>query len=371
MKITNVEALYLRLPEIQKRTDSSQDALLVKITTDAGIVGWGEVDGCPAVAKAIIEAPYSHTLVTGLKSLLVGENPLDVARLWAKMYQATLYYGRNGAVVQAMAGVDIALWDIKGKALGKPIVELIGGAMRDKMRVYSSNMFQFTVEATVARAKSAVDSGHTGVKFGWEPFGANEATDLRYVEAIRKAIGDTNDFMLDVGLVWDAKTTIRRAKLFEPYRLFWIEEPLHPDNYAGYGKVSAACIQHIAAGEEECTNVGFERLIDEGGIDIVQIDLTRCGFTQALQIAAYAHSRGRKVCNHNFTTDINTAASLHFLCAIPNALVMEYCVEPSEISRRLARNPVTIKDGFAHLPREPGLGVDPSEEVIAKYLVRS
>jgi len=112
MKITDVEALYLRLPEIQQRTDSSQDALLIKVSTDAGITGWGEVDGCPWVVKAIVEAPYSHTLVTGLKSLLIGEDPMDTGRLWNKMYQSTLYYGRQGAVVQAMAGIDLALWDI-------------------------------------------------------------------------------------------------------------------------------------------------------------------------------------------------------------------------------------------------------------------
>jgi L-alanine-DL-glutamate epimerase-like enolase superfamily enzyme len=370
MKIINVEAIYLRLPEVRARTDSSQDALLVKVETDAGIVGWGEVDGAPLVAKAVIDSPYSHTIASGLRQILLGEDALQTTRLWDKMYQGTIYYGRGGAAIQAMAGVDIALWDIKGKALKQPIVELLGGAMRDRMRVYSSNMFQFTIEDTVARAKRAIDTGHTGVKFGWEPFGRDEATDLAYVEAVREAIGDKNDFMLDVGLVWDAKTTIRRARLFEPYRLFWIEEPLHPDDYSGYAKVSTACVQHIAAGEEECSVVGFERLINEGGIDIVQIDLTRCGFTQAMRIAAHAASRGRKVCNHNFTTDINTAASLHFLCAIENALVMEYCVEPSEISRSLARKPVTIKDGYAQLPTEPGLGVEPDPAIIDKYLVR-
>ena len=370
MRITEVEAFYLRLPDIQQRSDSSQDALLVRITTDSGLVGWGEVDGCPSVTKAIIEAPYSHTMVTGLKSLLIGENPLDTSRLWGKMYRATIYYGRNGAVIQAMAGIDIALWDLKGKALGKPIVELLGGALRDRMRVYSSNMFQMTIEATVARARHAVDTGHTGVKFGWEPFGANEARDLAYVEAVRLAVGEGVDFMLDVGLAWDAKTTIRRAQLFEPYRLFWIEEPLHPDDYTSYAKVSRVCLQHIAAGEEECTTVGFERLIDEGDIDIVQIDLTRTGFTQAMRIADYAARRGRKVCNHNFTTDINTAASLHFLCAIENALVMEYCVEPGEISRSLAHEPVRIADGYAHLPGGPGLGVEPRPDIIEKFRVR-
>jgi L-rhamnonate dehydratase len=370
MKITDVQAFYLRLPEIQARSDSSQDALLVRIDTDAGITGWGEVDGCPAVVKAIIEAPYSHTMVTGLRSLLIGEDPTATRRLWAKMAKATSFYGRGGAVFQAMAGIDIALWDIKGKALGRPIVDLLGGAVRDRMRVYSSNMFQFSIEDTVARAKAAVDTGHSGVKFGWEPFGLDARQDLRYVEAIRRAIGDDVDFMLDAGHAWDAKTTVSRARMFEPYDLFWIEEPLHPDDYAGYAKVSDRCLQNIAAGEQESSVVGFERLIDEGGVDVVQIDVTRVGFTQAIEIADYARRRGRKVCNHNFTTDINTAASLHFLCAIENALVMEYCVEPGEISRSLAREPVRIIDGFAHLPTEPGLGVEPRQETIDKFLVR-
>src|SRR5262249_1220724 len=150
-------------------------------------------------------------IASGLRVVLLGEDPLQTTKLWSKMYHSTLYFGRNGATIQAMAGVDLALWDIKGKALRQPIVELLGGALPEKMRVYSSNMFQFTVEATVARAKRAIDTGHTGVKFGWEPFGRDEAMDLRYVEAVRNAIGDDKDFMLDVGLAWDAKTTIRRA----------------------------------------------------------------------------------------------------------------------------------------------------------------
>ncbi|MBX6323673.1 MAG: mandelate racemase/muconate lactonizing enzyme family protein [Rhodospirillaceae bacterium] len=371
MKITNVEALYLRLPRIEARTDSSQDALIVKVTTDAGMTGWGEVDSCPLVAKAIIEAPMSHTLVSGLRNLVVGEDPLEIERLWHKMYQSTLYYGRNGAVIHAMAGIDLALWDIKGKALGQPVWRLLGGGYRDKLRFYASNMFQFTAQATADRAKAAVDKGYTAVKFGWEPFGRGTlAEDLRYLEALRKAVGDNVDIMLDVGLVWDAKTTIQRARAFEPFNLFWIEEPLHPDDLEGYAKVSASVDQRIAAGEEECTVEGFRRLMDEGQIDVVQVDLTRCGLTQAMRIAALAQQRGLTVINHNFTTDINTAASLHFLSSVPNAFILEYCVEPSEISRSLARNPIKVVDGHAAVPTEPGLGVEPDPAIIEKYLVR-
>jgi L-alanine-DL-glutamate epimerase-like enolase superfamily enzyme len=322
------------------------------------------------VVKAIVEAAYSHTLVTGLRHVLVGEDPLDTNRLWHKMRGATLYYGRQGAVVQAMAGVDIALWDIKGKALGQPIATLLGGAFRDRMRLYSSNMMQFSAEGTAARAKAAIDSGFTAVKFGWEPFGRDAAMDCRYLEAIRKAIGEKNDLMLDIGLIWDAKITLQRARLFEPYRLFWIEEPLPPDDLRGYARVAAGTDTRIAAGEEESTVEGFQRLMDEGRVDVVQVDLTRCGFTQAMEIAALARHRNIPVCNHNFTTDINTAASLHFLCAIPNALVMEICVEPSEISRNLALEKVRIEDGHAILPSAPGLGVEPNPAIIEKYLVK-
>jgi L-alanine-DL-glutamate epimerase-like enolase superfamily enzyme len=371
VKIADVEAFYLRLPDIRERTDSSQDALIVRVSTDAGIVGWGEVDGCPHVTKAIIEAPTSHTLVTGLRNVLIGEHPLDIERLWRKMYQKTLYYGREGAVIQAMAGIDLALWDIKGKALGQPIWRLLGGGFRDRLRVYASNMMQFTAEATADRAKQTVDKGYTAVKFGWEPFGRGTLKqDLQYLEAIRRAIGGQVDFMLDIGLVWDAKTTIQRCRAFAPYDLFWIEEPLPPDDLEGYGKVSAALDQRIAAGEEECTVAGMTRLMDQGKIDVVQVDLTRCGLTQAMRIAQLAGQRGVLVINHNFTTDINTAASLHFLASIPNAIVMEYCIEPSEISRALAKRPIAVVDGYAAVPQDPGLGVEPNPAMIEKYLVK-
>ncbi|MFO1037865.1 MAG: mandelate racemase/muconate lactonizing enzyme family protein [Geminicoccaceae bacterium] len=370
MRITEIHVFYLRLPNIEERTDSSQDALLIRIDTDAGISGWGEVDSCPAVIRAIVDAPISHTIVTGLRRILIGEDPLDITRLWHKMHQSTLYYGREGAVIQAMAGIDLALWDIKGKAFQQPVWKLLGGRFRDKLRTYSSNMFQFTVEDTVARLKKAKDEGFTAAKFGWEPFGRDARTDCAYLEGLRKAAGDDFDIMLDVGLVWDARTTIQRAKLFEPYNLFWIEEPVPPSDYRGYGRISAAITQRLAGGEEESTLAGFVRLIDEGGIDLAQVDLTRCGLTQSMKIADYAQLRGIKVANHNFTTDINTAASLHFLAAIPNALVLEYCVEPSEISRGLAKEPFKQKDGYMHVPDAPGLGVEPNMDVIEKYLVR-
>lgn len=371
MRITNVEAFYLRLPMVDaSRTDSSQDALIVKVSTDAGVVGWGEVDGCPAVAKAIIEAPASHTQVNGLLQILLGKDPLQTETLWSTMYESTSYYGRGGAVVQAMAGIDLALWDIRGKVFDKPVWALLGGSPR-RLRAYASNMFQSTPEATAERARKVIDEGFTALKFGWEPFGrAGLALDLRYIEAVKQVTGSKVDFMLDVGHAWDAKTAIRRCRAFEPFDLAWIEEPLHPDDYTGYRKVSEAAVQHIAAGEQECTVAGFANLIDNGRIDIAQIDMTRCGITQAMKIAAGAARAGIKVANHCFTTDINVAAALHVLASVPNALILEYCCEPGEISRSLAKNPLKVEDGHIRVPEMPGLGVEPNLDVIEKYLVR-
>ena len=370
MKITDVEALYLRLPEIKARTDSSQDALIVRVSTDAGITGYGEVDGCPHVTKAVIDAPYSHMMVRGLRQSIEGEDPLEIERLWDKMYRDTLYYGREGAVIQAMAGIDLALWDIKGKALGQPVYKLLGGGHRKRMRTYSSNMFQFSPADTARRAAEAMDNGFTAVKFGWEPLGPDPALDEALVAAIRKQVGDGVDVMIDAGLAWDAKTTLQRLELFAPYRIFWLEEPLPPHDLRGYATVAGSAETRIAAGEQECTAPGFVRLMDEGRIDVVQIDLARVGLTQTMKIASLAQERGIPCCNHNFTTDINVAASLHFLCSIPNALIMEYCSEPSEISRALAKNPITVDEGYTAVPEEPGLGVEPNPDIIEKYLVR-
>jgi L-alanine-DL-glutamate epimerase-like enolase superfamily enzyme len=368
IEIVDVEAIALRLPTFDAtRTDSSRDALIIRVSTNVGAVGYGEVDSSPTVVKAIVEAPPSHTIARGLRELLVGRDPLDVERIWHDMYEATLYVGRSGVVMHAMAGIDLALWDLKGKLLGQPVHNLLGGAHRTEIRAYASNMFQFTTQATAERAREAVAAGFTAVKFGWEPFGTDAEMDVALVAAIRNAVGSDVDVAIDAGLAWDARTAISRAKLLEPYRPFWIEEPLHPDNLRGYARVSESVNVPIAAGEEECTRDGFRRLMDEGRIDIVQIDVTRTGLTLAKRIADDAHQRGLSVANHCFTTDLNAAASLHFLAATPNALICEYCVEPSELSRALVRNPISIVDGMAQVPEGPGFGIELSDEVVGRY----
>jgi L-rhamnonate dehydratase len=371
LKITDVEAIYLRLPQVKEQCDSGQDALIVKVTTDAGIVGHGEVDSAPMAAKWAIEGPYSHTATTGLKHVLIGEDPFRTEYLWQKMYRANIYSGRRGIAIHAMSGIDLALWDIKGKALGLPVWKLLGGGFTKSLRPYASSLFGATPEETGERARRFVGQGFTAVKFGWDPMGKDARTDVALVREARRGLGPDVDLMIDAGLVYDAKTAIQRARAFEQFDPFWFEEPLAPDDYEGYAKLSAASTLRIAAGEEESERKSFLQLMDVGKVDVVQVDLTRCGgFTEAMKIASLAADRGLPVVNHGFTTYLNVAAALHFLASVPNTLgLLEFVVEEGTTLRHAISEPVRAVDGRVAVPEAPGLGLALNEEGIAKYRV--
>ena len=371
MKITNVEAIYLRADQVKEQCDSGQDALIVRVSTDAGITGIGEVDSAPLAAKGVIEGPFSHTTYAGLRELVLGEDPFETERLWHKMYRGSIYGGRRGVGLHAISGIDIALWDIKAQALGLPIWKLLGGGFHQKIRPYASVLFGDTPEATHDIARRMADRGFTAVKFGWEPMGQDEATDIALVRQARKGLGPEPDLMIDAGLVWDAKTAIQRARSFEESDIFWLEEPLSPDDYAGYCKLSQATDIRIAAGEEESNRATFIELMDRGQIDVVQVDLTRCGgFTEAMKIASLAADRGLPVVNHGFTTYVNVAAALHFLNAIPNSFICEFVAEEETTLRdHITRQRIEAVDGMVEIPQEPGLGVQLNEEAIERFAV--
>jgi L-alanine-DL-glutamate epimerase-like enolase superfamily enzyme len=371
LKITGVEAMYLRLPEVKSQCDSGQDALIVKVTTDAGITGYGEVDSSPMAVKGCIEGPFSHTATTGLAQVLIGEDPLRTEYLWHKMYRANIYSGRRGIGIHAMSGIDLALWDIKGKALGLPIWRLLGGGFTSSMRPYASSLFGATPAETGERARRFAGQGFTAVKFGWDPMGKDARTDVALVREARRGLGPDIDLMIDAGLVYDAKTAIQRARAFEEYDPFWFEEPLQPDDYEGYARLSAASSLRIAAGEEESERRSFLQLMDVGKIDVVQIDLTRCGgFTEAMKIASLAADRGLPVVNHGFTTYLNVAAALHFLASVPNTLgLLEFVVEVGTTLRHFLSEPIRAVDGRVAVPDEPGLGIALNEEGIQKFRV--
>jgi L-alanine-DL-glutamate epimerase-like enolase superfamily enzyme len=371
MKITDVEAIYLRMPHVRTRCDSGQDALVVKVSTDAGICGIGEVDSAPLAAKGAIDGPFSHTTASGLREIVLGEDPFETEYLWHKMYRQSIYGGRRGVGLHAISGIDMALWDIKGKALGQPIWKLLGGGFHERIRPYASTLFGPTPAETGEIARRLADRGFTAVKFGWEPMGKDEKTDISLVREARQGLGDDVDLMIDAGLVWDAKTAIQRARAFSEYRIYWLEEPLMPDDYDGYAKLCQATDVRIAAGEEESNRHSLLELMDRGKIDIVQVDLTRVGgFTEAMKVASLAYDRGVPVVNHGFTTYINVAAALHFLNSIPNSFILEFVVEEQSTLRDcITRQRISACDGFLRIPSAPGLGVELNEEGISKFRV--
>lgn len=375
MKITDVETIHLSLPDIAHECNGTQDALLVKIHTDEGLVGIGEVDSSPTVVRAIFDAPFSHTLACGLRQLLLGEDPLDIERLWEKMYRGTIYFGRRGPAIHAISGVDIALWDLLGKATGLPVYQLLGGAHRKRMRVYSSDLMPATPEEAYRRASELRDAGFTAFKFGWGPLGQNEAQDVALISAVRKAIGDEKELMIDIGLCWDAATAIARARRFAEFNLYWIEEPLPPDDITGYARLADAVDTRIAAGEELSTCWEFADLMDRGHIDVVQVDLSRAGgLTESHRIAHMAYMRNLPCIPHAYSTGVLLAASVHWVASMPGGTFVEYTVEESPLATALngtglLKNPVRAVDGWIFVPEGPGLGIELDEEMVAQYRV--
>jgi len=370
MKITRVEPIHLRLPEVTERCDGSQETLIVRVHTDADIIGIGEVDSSSLVAKAIIEAPLSHKICRGLADCVLGQDPFEIDRLIHRMYEGTIYFGRQGAVIQAMSGVEIALWDIVGKATGRPVYQLLGGGFRKKFRAYASILFGDTPAETERIGRELVQQGFRAVKFGWGPMGKSEESDLAHVRAARQGLGKDVDLMVDAGLCWDTATAIRRAKQFEPFNLTWLEEPLHPDNLQGYARLSTKSPIRIAAGEEICDIKEFQQMMDVGGIDVVQVDVTRVGgLAPAKRIGWDSYERHRLCVNHSYKTGVNIAASLHFLAALPNSHYFEYCVEQGALRQSLTKQRLPVVDGEIAVLEEPGLGVELDEKVVEKYRV--
>lgn len=370
MKITRVEAIHLRLPDVNERCDGSQETLVVKVHTDEGIIGLGEVDSSSHVAKAIIEAPLSHKICRGLAECVVGQDPFEIDRLIHRMMEGAIFFGRQGAMVQAMSGVEIALWDIVGKATRRPVYQLLGGGFRKTFRAYASILFGDTPAETRRIGEALVKQGYRAVKFGWGPMGESEASDIAHVKAAREGLGPDVELMVDAGLCWDTATAIRRAQQFEPFNLTWLEEPLHPDNIEGYGKLSARAPMRIAAGEEICDVKEFQSMMDVGGIAVAQVDVTRVGGLMRSKRIGWDSVERHRVCvNHSYKTGINIAASLHFVAALPNTRWFEYCVEQGALRQSLTRQRFPVIEGEISVPEEPGLGVELDDEIVAKYRV--
>ena len=381
MKITDVEGIVLQSPEKYLNPSGSEEAsgvaycFLIKITTDEGIVGWSDVETAPHVAQSLIRAPATGCdMMEGVRELLLGEDPFEVERIWDKLYRGTIYYGRRGVAMQVMSGVDIACHDIMGKAIGRPVYKLLGGAYRDKVRAYASTLFRPTPDDIKRACEYYMEKGFTAVKFGWGVFGQDMKNDVALVKAARETLGDNMDLLVDAG--WKHNRSpyeaIELLRRLEPYNIFFLEDFLHPECYEGYARVKEAGVKtRLAAGEQEAAGWGFRRLIQEGKVDIVQPDISRCGgFTQVRKIMWEAEYAGVDVCPHAWLTDLLTAASLHVNAALPRSLFLEYNVSSSPMLREIIRNPIMMdKNGMMDVPQGPGLGIDIDEKAVEKYRV--
>ena len=383
MKITNVELFVLKAEGLYNNPEGAEEPLgptymgIVKVTTDAGICGYSDMETSAPVARACIDSPKwsdaeGMEFMDGLKSLLLGQNPLEVERLWYRMYRGTIYFGRRGAALQAISAIDIALWDICGKAYGQPIHILLGGKWRDKVRAYASTLFRPTPHAMREAAKGYIDQGFTAVKFGWGVFGKDRWLDVQLVEAAREALGPRRDLMIDTGWFVErtAKEAIQVVRSIEQFEPFFVEELLHPEDYDGYRRVAEATDVRIACGEQEATDWGFQQLIERGGIDVLQPDLTRCGgFTVARKIVHMAERANRLVIPHSWSSDLLTAASLHLTAFQRRAEFVELNTSQGALSRQLVKEPLRMEDGYLKVPDAPGLGVEVDEATIARHRI--
>ncbi|MBQ3099590.1 MAG: mandelate racemase/muconate lactonizing enzyme family protein [Clostridia bacterium] len=372
MKITDVRSVILRQPTVEMIGDGSQDTVVIFVDTDEGITGIGEVDSSPHVVKAIIDTPASHMACMGLREVLIGEDPLDVERLWRKMYEKSIYHGRRSAVIHAMSGIDMALWDIVGRKFGVPTAKALGGSYRDKIQAYCSILMPGTEKEINELVEQHMDKGYQGIKFGWGAFGESFEKDIALVKAARKALGPDKKLMIDIGMRWtDVKGAMRTVKAFEEEDVYWVEEPFHPDNLDGYARLNASTDVRISGGEEVGTLHEFRELLSRGCVDIVQPDLSRCGgLTIARKLIDLAEQYNVTVIPHAFKTNILMSATLQYIATLPNAWYLEFC-EQGTVLRQTLTSPIFHIDseGYVAIPQGPGFGITVNDDIVEKYRV--
>ncbi|MFH1571247.1 MAG: mandelate racemase/muconate lactonizing enzyme family protein [Gemmatimonadota bacterium] len=388
MKITDVDAIVLDTGKDYPDPSQAAEAhgvrfvCLLKVTTDAGICGWADVETQPHVGRAVVTAPSGGQIgMESLRAALIGENPLERERLWQKMYRYMAYYGRQGAGMHVLSGADVALWDIAGQALGQPVWALLGARYRQRVKAYASTLFRPSPDHMKAAVEGYLERGFRAIKFGWGVFGRDLELDIALVQAARQAAGPGIDLMVDGGWYGVAygdpfrprslKDWIHLVHALEELGVFWLEDFLAPDNFEGYARVAEhTTALRLAAGEQLSGLAEFERLAGEGRVDVLQPDLSRCGgLTAARQIAELAGRRQIDCVPHAWLTDLLKAASLHLNAYLMDSLYLEYNTSSASLLNQLCRDPIEMVDGYLPVPEGPGLGVAVDEDVVARYRV--
>lgn len=379
MKITRLEIHVLKSPLAEPFAFSQgwvrqRSATLVEVFTDAGITGWGEAfaQGLepPEIAAAVIDA--------ALRPLVIGADPLDTEVLWHRMYHQTRDYGRKGSVVAAISAIDIALWDIAGKHYGVPVHRLLGGAFRTRVRPYATGFYRIRGQGEAGRlAEEAIRHFEAGFSLMKVKLGYGVDDDVACMEAIGRAIqGKPVRLMVDTNHAYGRADALRLGRALEEYDLRWYEEPVAPEDVAGYVEMRQKLSMPIAGGENEHTLYGFRQFLGAGAVDIAQPDLGSCGgITAARHIVALSQSHGVQVNPHVWGSAIAQAASLQFLAAVPVAHHSLFAEEPIlEFDRsshpfrtQLITRPIEQKDGWVEIPAGPGLGVEVDRAVLEAH----
>ena len=368
MKITDVETVMLRLPVVREIGDGCQSILIVLVRTDEGITGIGEMHTNPLVGKAVIDSPLCSVSAQGLKHILVGEDPRDIGRLWDKMYRHTQTYGRRGALMHAMSGIDLALWDILGKAAGMPVWRLLGGARTKSVPAYASDLSQPTIEGTIERALLHKANGYRAMKFGWGALGKDRRADVATAARLREAVGPDFDIMIDMGFAVPLDHALYLGRAYAEHEIYFLEEPLSPDDVVGFAKLVAASPTPIATGEKESSLYGYVDLMDRGGLRIIQPDIARVGgISEAVRIGAHAEARGVRVIPHCWSTDILVAATLHVIAGLRDCPYLEYNVTDNKLRTDLLVEPIRPVNGVVAVPEKPGLGIELNPETLKRF----
>ena len=388
MRITSVDCHVLLVQDVkQDAASSAQDDFIVEIHTDEGITGIGESDLNPWIARACLEAPSTHNMGLSLKEMLIGEDPLDPPRIWEKLYVGSAMNGRRGAVINTMGAIDIALWDIAGKAAGKPIYELLGGAARESIVPYAS--LQPDVSGFAAYREAIVDwAARARDEFGFlaakleltfdGPYahrGMHEpdARVVEVAEAVRRRVGPEMTLMVDVQYAWsDAERAIRTIRALRDVDLFFVETPLWTDDLDGYARLHDAGLGvRIAAGEWLSTRHEFIDLMDRGKVEVAQPDIGRVGgLTEARRVAQLAAERNRVIVPHAWKTGLSIAAAAQFAAATPHCAFIEFvprALTESALRRELTVDELEMHDGRLALPSKPGLGAEIDRGALERF----
>ena len=370
MKIAAVRAYPTSFPVAPQNrvalgigTAVKRDAVVVKVTTDDGIIGWGEAHhgrAHTAVAKLI---------ETTLRQLIVGMDALSTTDVWEKLYRAQLAsHGMGAGACLAISGIDMALWDIKGKALKQPLYRLLGGAMKAIPAYAGGVSLGYQPEAElVTEARKSLEQGYKAIKLR---VGDAPSRDIARMRAVRKAFGDDLVILTDANIGYQLEDVRRVMPVLDEIRAGWLEEPFPAHDYRTYREAKLLGRTPLAAGENHYTRFEFNRVIEDGAITILQPDLSKCGgITEALRIAALASSWKLPIHPHSSMTGLNHAATIHFLAAIGNGGYFEGDVSKSNLFRdELVENPgVVDRDGNVRPLDKPGLGLEVNEAFLAKH----